>query len=233
MKLIRVNDRWLAQDGVSLTCSIFDAGRFTRKQANATLLTGGSHIMDECSPSVAALITPGELKALNDAAERDSKIAYLEAMIQQMKDGCNGGCALDECVCEKDQRVVDLKEEVDDLRRQIRILHAESSEADVRYAAIEVEKDHYRSALSHQLKKTGELRTALERNSGHQDIQRVFVEDNFKFRTALQRIIKLDTREAQVRSPYHTGNCYTVEEFPGPCARIAMEALGVEEVKRG
>lgn len=44
-----------------------------------------------------------------------SRIDYLEAMIDQMQNGCDGFCALNECICEKDQRVIDLKEEVEDI----------------------------------------------------------------------------------------------------------------------
>lgn len=50
--------------------------------------------------------------------EDQARTHYLEAMIEQMKDGCNGYCTLDECICEKDQRVIDLKEEVKDVTRE-------------------------------------------------------------------------------------------------------------------
>lgn len=63
-----------------------------------------------------------------------------------------------------------------------------------------------------------------------QDIQADFVIENFRYREALKRIIKLDMREANVCiNSDPAGNTYRVEEFPGPCAKIAMEALGVEE----
>ena len=48
-----------------------------------------------------------------------SRIAELEAMQKQMMNGCDGHCALDECVCEKDQRVVDLQDHVRELEAMI------------------------------------------------------------------------------------------------------------------
>lgn len=52
-----------------------------------------------------------------------------------------------------------------------------------------------------------------------------------RLRIALERIIELDTKKIPV-NPFQRGRFLTVEEFPGPCAKIAMEALGVGEVKK-
>ena len=48
-----------------------------------------------------------------------ARIAELEAMQKQMMNGCDGHCALDECVCEKDQRVEDLQDHVRELETML------------------------------------------------------------------------------------------------------------------
>lgn len=117
MKLIRYGDKWLMQNGSSVSSSFFKAGRFTEEVAREIVKKGSCLLMDEQGGSVLTFLTSGEMEGWRLLSERDSKIAYLEAMIQQMKDGCDGGCALDECVCEKDQRVVGLKGELDALQK--------------------------------------------------------------------------------------------------------------------
>lgn len=52
------------------------------------------------------------LKKLVECRKLKEKCAYQEAMIEQMMSGCDGKCALHECICEKDQRLIDLKEDI-------------------------------------------------------------------------------------------------------------------------
>ena len=43
---------------------------------------------------------------------------YYKRMFTQMQDGCDGGCAPDECVCGEHQRILDLKDALAELQRE-------------------------------------------------------------------------------------------------------------------
>lgn len=161
--------------------------------------------------------------------ERDSKIVYLETMIKQMKDDCDGGCALDECVCKNMQWVT-----YDGTEKTL----------PPKNTKIIVKSDTYESIVVHETSrhctdKWGELCLInLDDRwapwpQGEKMIQKQredYEKEIVCLRIALERIIEFDTKKIPV-NPFQRGRFLTVEEFPGPCAKIAMGALRALGIK--